>query len=742
MNSAGNFPGNNLYANEENDWRYSNNGNSTNFDSLDVLDPVSEENMLNQIYTNITQKCLMKKPYMEPKESFKKIIQDPSVTEDVKYSDEKMVQLFKELDFLPWNNLRDFSLKYTGNYDWFGVVTDRMGTIKHLVPFETKDEPSGFNSYLVSLNLINHYKYNVSDYQAFKGAKEKILSHIELVKILTTEPDPNSKEPTIKTRTKETTLADSLSLINTSSAFSKYKHSWGLLQLWIMHVFEMACGCSILIDQTSLRELKRKFDTEDNQRQEKEFEKNATKNINKCSSSQRSSHSFQKNNGSSSAAQGRENLYSSTGDNKKKRTYLSAPPIEFLLVKPSGSNFFGASLAMDEPNIKITDYELMINPQQNVLSPDFCEAEKKLTSANIDDLDYDGNILNIVNLPRNKCFEILEKQLQTLVSSHKKLEDKLKDVETKLFSEKTKGNSGRYNNVVDLKQQRIELIKTINKLSLKINSCVLAQNYDSVFDNYTKVMLAPELANFLYRQELKEQQKKKQRQLSNEDQRLESQTGQQASESGTSRSQSFQHLNQTNISALTENFTKSSIITKIPFMDNSFHYISIPGIWDTIPYKKWEPLAREVYRVLKPGGMLYSVVLDFKPKNLHSAAMSEFKTSREKEDIFNKVILQSTRSGHQLAPSQYLTQVLYKVGFKTVNYTYLSVKLGDLQTDLGKNNELLFFILFMLFFMNMGQNEKLKDIDTFAERYMKEHDQRIDTKNGATRILIAKAYKA
>lgn len=177
-------------------------------------------------------------------------------------------------------------------------------------------------------------------------------------------------------------------------------------------------------------------------------------------------------------------------------------------------------------------------------------------------------------------------------------------------------------------------------------------------------------------------------------------------------------------------------------MDNSFHYISIPGIWDTIPYKKWEPLAREVYRVLKPGGMLYSVVLDFKPKNLHSAAMSEFKTSREKEDIFNKVILQSTRSGHQLAPSQYLTQVLYKVGFKTVNYTYLSVKLGDLQTDLGKNNELLFFILFMLFFMNMGQNEKLKDIDTFAERYMKEHDQRIDTKSGATRILIAKAYKA
>ncbi|KAL6942521.1 hypothetical protein ACO0QE_003699 [Hanseniaspora vineae] len=738
MNGKESFLKSNISDDKENPRTNSNTDNNLN--TLDILDSVIEDKMLNQIYTNMTQKCRVKKPYMEPKEGFKKIIQDPSFPESLKYSEENIVELLRDLNSLPWDKLKDFSVKFTGNYDWFGVVTDRLSSVMHLIPFDTKDEFNCFNSYLVSINLINHYKYNVSDYQAFKGAKERMFSYIDLVEMLAFEPDPSDKSLMSKYSTKETMIADCLSLITTSSVFGKYKHSWGLLQLWIMHVFESLKKNLILRITNSIKD---------------GVEDNDTREENSFSTSKTSNHIFNKINGSLSTENWRKEIYSDTAKRKEKidssinkftdafqqEKYLSAPTIEFLLIGPSESDLFGPRLAVDEPNIRITDYKLMINPKQNILSPDFCEADEKLTLENIADYDYDKNILNIVNLPRNNNSEILEKKLFTLESLQKELEVELRNVETELVSVQNKVACDNFiRDLAKLTQQKSELIKTINELSLEINSCLLAQNYGTVFDNYTKVMLSPELANFLYSQELKEQQMRKQRELSTEAQQSGAQTGSLSSECGTSRSQSFQHLNPTSISALTENYTKSSIITKIPFLNNSFHHISLPGVWDTIPYKKWEPLAREIFRVLKPGGMLYSFVVDFKPKNLHSATMSEFNTSREKERIFDKIMLQSTRSGHQLAPSRYLPQVLYKVGFKTVDYTYLTLKLGDFQSDMGINNELVFFILFLLFFMNMGQRD-VDDIDTFAKRYAKEHDGKIDTESGSIRILVARAYK-
>lgn len=758
----------------------------------------TEDEMLHELYSNFTKRSRVGLPYMETTESFKSIIPDPNAPEDFKYSDENIQDCIEKLSFLPWNNLKDFSSTVTDDYDFLGIVVDRLNAIKFVAPFNTDSNEQAYNSRIISLNLAYHYKYHVSHYRAFRSAHERMQSYVDFLKLLNVQKDEKMMAMMDNAAIGESALRNSLSLIRTETAFAKYKYSWELLQLWMTQLFEVTCGASLLIDQRSLQDIKSKLSTS-TEGEADNFKSNANKDTNygandinafdtdtglkndfslkfneKTSASTDKPQTGSKDTGETNLYDDQDDQSSRSSDPKHCSRESPLPPslllsndnprcnsaqkVEFLMVRPSASDMFGLRLALDEPNIKITDYELVMNNNQNVFSPKFFEAKDTLTPKSMSKIDYDNYILNMMDLPKNKHSQLLQKDLSALLPAHNSLQVDLKRLQDELFQLKLRidehhkksqlihtshsvGN-GMKGSIDDqalkhdletqvlLKQKISKVIKTINKTSLKINSVLLAQQYSTSYSNYTKIKLSPEIANFLYKQEMKEKYKQI---LIQEQQFLVKERAPEHDD--------FQKTNKLDAAKLRENYTKSPLITKIPFLEDSFHCVSIPGIWITIPYKKWEPLAKEVYRVLKPNGVLYTPSVDFQPVNMHDSASSNFKTSREKQAIFDNIVLQSTKSGHQLAPTRYLTQVLYKAGFKTVKYTMLSIKLGDFQNDMGKNNELIFSILFMLFFMNMRQNANLPDVDTFIERYMKEHENLVDPNAGSIRVVLIKAYK-
>ncbi|KAL6942522.1 hypothetical protein ACO0QE_003700 [Hanseniaspora vineae] len=760
----------------------------------------TDDEMLNALYSNFTNRSRVDMPYVERTESFKPIIQDSNVPESFKYSDENIEKCLEELDYLPWNNLKEFSSTVTDKYDFFGVVVDRLNAIKFVAPFNTDINDKAYNSRIILLNLTYHLKYHVSCYRAFRSAHERMQSYVDFLKLLNVQKDEKMIATMNKAVFGDTALRNSLNLIRSETAFAKYKYSWELLQLWMNQTFEATLGCTLLIEQKSLQDIKADLNTNaaaaaaaaatfDNFENSAEAFLNA-KDINKvdadaslknnfdfefseknCASTDKHQTNNEKN---VDEAYDQDNEVRSSSDPKYRSRdppfrsasslsndnlrMNSAQKVEFLMVRPSASEMFGLKLALDEPNIKITDYELVMNNNQKVSSPEFFEAKDTLTPTSMSKIDYDDYILNVMDLPKNKSFDFLQRDLTDLLVSYDRLQTDLKRLQDELFQLKLRIDEhhkksqlihtshsvkkGININIDDqplqqssekqvlLEQKITSLIRTINKVSLKINSALLAQKYSTSFSNYTKVKLSPEIANFLYKQELKDKYK----QILLQEQQ--SRTNEKPLELN-----GFEKTNKLDAAKLRENYTKSSLITKIPFLEESFHYVSIPGIWDTIPFKKWEPLAKEAYRVLKPKGVLYTPSLDFQLVNLHAAKSSDFKTSREKQVIYDEVFLQAAKSGHQLAPTRYLTQVLYKAGFKNVQYTILSLKLGDFQSDMGKNHELIFLILFMLFFMNMKQEQNIPNIDSFVERYMHEHENLVDPNAGSLRVVLIKAFK-
>lgn len=195
-------------------------------------------------------------------------------------------------------------------------------------------------------------------------------------------------------------------------------------------------------------------------------------------------------------------------------------------------------------------------------------------------------------------------------------------------------------------------------------------------------------------------------------------------------------------------YNKEIIQIVLPFPDNSLPSIFAPRIWSCLCYSKWKSLLREMYRCIVPGGFTLNTAFDLRLSNTLTAIKDEgmqLPTSTERDKTYDAISLGAINNGLHIFPTKHLVQALKDVGFTNIKYTLMSLKMGDLSTDMGCMNELYSQVLWDHLFRKEAPDPSKppKDTDptTLVQRYINEHMDKVDENAGCLRTVLIVAQK-
>lgn len=196
-------------------------------------------------------------------------------------------------------------------------------------------------------------------------------------------------------------------------------------------------------------------------------------------------------------------------------------------------------------------------------------------------------------------------------------------------------------------------------------------------------------------------------------------------------------------------YENEQIRIKLPFADNSFPCILCPSIWFGLRRSQWKLFLSEALRCVIPGGFLQTIVHDLKISNAcqgdEEKLAKEFPTTIEMKTIYDAISLEAVRRGLQVFPLVQLLPIFKEVGFIDVNYTVLSLKRGDLTTDMGMMFEFLsayhFDHVTKTFLNHPSKIPEGTNPATLPKRFVEEHMGKIDDNAGAMRVIVVTAKK-
>ncbi|GMM54651.1 hypothetical protein DAKH74_012670 [Maudiozyma humilis] len=198
------------------------------------------------------------------------------------------------------------------------------------------------------------------------------------------------------------------------------------------------------------------------------------------------------------------------------------------------------------------------------------------------------------------------------------------------------------------------------------------------------------------------------------------------------------------------NYGRELLQLKLPFRDNSVPSILCPWIWTTLTRTKWGNLLREIKRCLQPGGYVLAIATDLRVSNSdYSSAETngtKFKTSIERNAMFDTLAIEAMNKGLHLFPTKHLAKKFKECGFVNIKTTTLSMKSGDLKSNMGCINEFMIALLWHLITgsrIARGDANDNSDLDGLVERFIKEHWEKVDNNAGCLRttFIVAQTPK-
>ena len=202
-------------------------------------------------------------------------------------------------------------------------------------------------------------------------------------------------------------------------------------------------------------------------------------------------------------------------------------------------------------------------------------------------------------------------------------------------------------------------------------------------------------------------------------------------------------------------YGKEYLQLRLPFASDTIPAVICPWVWTSLSYYKWKALLREIYRSIIPGGYALAIVPDLRISNTYynanpgnddtNNAGDEFLTTKEREKTFDAMSIDAINKGLHIHPTKHLTKTFKDVGFTGIKSSVLSLKTGDLKTDMGFLNELNSLNAWdhMLRKQLPDSSTPPKDTDpsTLFQRYVEEHMGKIDNNSGCFRTLYVVAQK-
>ena len=187
---------------------------------------------------------------------------------------------------------------------------------------------------------------------------------------------------------------------------------------------------------------------------------------------------------------------------------------------------------------------------------------------------------------------------------------------------------------------------------------------------------------------------------------------------------------------------------KLPFNRDSIPAVLCPWIWTTLRRTKWGNLLREIKRCLQPEGYVLAIATDLRVSNSeyngYPEASAEFKSSVERNRIFDLLSIEAMNKGLHIFPTKHLARKFKECGFVNIKTTTLSLKSGDLKTNMGCINEFMITLLWNLLTGSRAAKETAEEciqVDNIIEKYIKEHWDKIDNHAGCLRTVFIVAQK-
>lgn len=197
-------------------------------------------------------------------------------------------------------------------------------------------------------------------------------------------------------------------------------------------------------------------------------------------------------------------------------------------------------------------------------------------------------------------------------------------------------------------------------------------------------------------------------------------------------------------------YGKEYLQLRLPFKDNSLPAIYCPWVWSELPHSKWKALLREMYRTVTPGGYVMAVAADISMSNTFSVNDPElnestFKTTIERDKTYDAVSLEAINRGLHIHTTKHLSKAFKESGFINIKSSILSLKTGDLDTQMGFLNEFLAIVhwdhMMRKVFPDASNPPKDTDPTTLPMRYFEEHLGKVDDNAGCYRMLFLVARK-
>lgn len=203
-----------------------------------------------------------------------------------------------------------------------------------------------------------------------------------------------------------------------------------------------------------------------------------------------------------------------------------------------------------------------------------------------------------------------------------------------------------------------------------------------------------------------------------------------------------------NSDANSNNYNREYIRLKLPFKDNSIPVIYSPWVWGHLNRRRWNSMAKEMFRILKPEGYILAFQNDLIPSNYSVEPDKIFPTTMTTNALYNSVIMDVINQKFYIHPTKHLPNIFKQHGFTNIKSSTLTLKLGDLKTEMGCLNQFVALMDLNFVFRHGFSNEDDGDGDNnstnvgdILQNYIDEHWGNIDDSSGTTRIVYIVAQK-
>ncbi|KAH3680813.1 hypothetical protein WICMUC_000164 [Wickerhamomyces mucosus] len=152
----------------------------------------------------------------------------------------------------------------------------------------------------------------------------------------------------------------------------------------------------------------------------------------------------------------------------------------------------------------------------------------------------------------------------------------------------------------------------------------------------------------------------------------------------------------------------------LSFSQNSFSFALCYSYWLFLKNDEWIPTLSELYRILSPQGQLNLLMIDFDVINCSNSKYNEFFIK------LREILIKNNMDPY---PCKHIQQRLKDSGFKTIKYSFLSLKRG-LSTKMGNLMDLIQSYFEYIIFEKLTTNLKMEqdELEYFKDAIIKFHN--------------------